>query len=472
MSTQKKDLGASNADTFSTCIDLPGEAVQCWRSNVKSVKVILRKHRDVIFNIQICKGAVYTLEAPYGDVYDARAKKFIPKGSRISFHDGEIMHLWVSREFKGSLVLKSKNNVLGHYEPNVLDSVQHGSDPSVKPSPLIVTININSSQGKTAQSILGPRIDTAASPSESQANKKPVPTIDSAGIGPDSESSQKQSMHIFEIKHSETNVPREISEFMKHGGEQTAIDTNKLLTRNWLFGQIVGILAYYNDNEPWIKELWREKFYLQKVMHKNVGAKWYIVLSGNPRLRTIVTAARYGSANTKMLSITSGFGSAKGLKNAAWSGAKGGLQKAGLLAVFATITLDVVEWLADYEQRDPVTGKRKKDFFDLALKIGLDVAKVGISAVIATAAMASVIALTAAFTTVALPVAAVIVGTIFLSIAVGLAIDYVDKKTGASDKLNSAMRATAERLTSAAPKDYKNYKNTMMGALDQHSFGM
>jgi hypothetical protein len=461
MSAEKNEPSEANAHTFATCIDLPGEAVQCWKSNVTSVKVVLRKHRDVIFNIQIKTGAVYTLEAAYGDFYDARAKKLVPKGSRISFHDGEIMHVWVSREFKGSLMLKSKNNVLGHYEPNVLDSVQHGSDPTIKPPPLIVTIGINSQP-----------IHSAVTIPQSNQGRRPVPIATNAGAGLGSEATQNQTMHIVELKQSETNVPKEIADFIKHGGEQTALDTTGLLTRNWLFGQIIGMGAYYNDNEPWIKELWREKFYLQKVVHKKVGAKWYIVLSGNPRLRTIFTAARYGSANTKLLTITSGFGSANGLRHATWSGIKGGFQKAGLLAVFATITLDVAEWLADYEQRDPVSGKPKKDFFDLAFKIGLDLAKVGISAVIATALMAGVIAFAAVAGTAALPVAAVIIGTIALSIGVGLLIDYVDKKTGASDKLNFAIRTTAEHLTVSAPKDYKNYQDAMTSPFAQHAFGM
>lgn len=52
----------SNEKTLSKtqqlCIDLPGEAVQCWRSS-DNLQILLRKHRDVIFDIRIGNGASY-----------------------------------------------------------------------------------------------------------------------------------------------------------------------------------------------------------------------------------------------------------------------------------------------------------------------------------------------------------------------------------------------------------------------------
>ena len=58
------------------CIDLPGETVQCWRSS-DNIKVILRKHRDVIFEIKLAQGQKYTVESTRSDFYNANEKKLI-----------------------------------------------------------------------------------------------------------------------------------------------------------------------------------------------------------------------------------------------------------------------------------------------------------------------------------------------------------------------------------------------------------
>ena len=101
-----------------------------------------------------------------------------------------------------------------------------------------------------------------------------------------------QEMHIVEVKNTNVDAPKEIAEFFKQGGEETAIDANKLMSRNWLWAQIAGGGSYLSDNRKWIADLWKEKFYLQKVVHKNVGARWYIVFKGTPGLREEITADR------------------------------------------------------------------------------------------------------------------------------------------------------------------------------------
>ncbi|MDI7065495.1 hypothetical protein QMO17_30050, partial [Klebsiella pneumoniae] len=54
------------------CIDLPGEPVECWAES--DITVLLRKHRDVIFDIQVKKGASYTVEATEDWIYDVAKK--------------------------------------------------------------------------------------------------------------------------------------------------------------------------------------------------------------------------------------------------------------------------------------------------------------------------------------------------------------------------------------------------------------
>ena len=114
-------------------IDLPGETVQCWRSSEK-IQVVLRKHRDVIFEINIQNGEHYTVESK-GEFYCPMHKKLLKKRK---FLDGDRCHIWVSREFKDKLVLTSNGRVIGTYEVNQLDTTNYGSDPKTKPEPLMV----------------------------------------------------------------------------------------------------------------------------------------------------------------------------------------------------------------------------------------------------------------------------------------------------------------------------------------------
>lgn len=117
------------------CIDLPGEAVGCWRSS-DSLIVVLRKHRDVFFDINLVPGTIYTVEA-MSSFYLPGTKKLAKK---IDFKDGDRLHLWVGRDFSGSLVLKQGASVIGSFLVSTLDTQKYGPDPKVKPEPLMVVI--------------------------------------------------------------------------------------------------------------------------------------------------------------------------------------------------------------------------------------------------------------------------------------------------------------------------------------------
>ena len=124
------------------CIDLPGEAVQCWRSSDK-IQVVLRKHRDVIFDINLQTGVLYTIEAAE-DFYSPKNKKLLRK---FEFRDGEQCHIWVGREFQAKLVLKVVGMVLGTYEVNELDAAGYGADPKTKPEPLMIVMGKKEAPG-------------------------------------------------------------------------------------------------------------------------------------------------------------------------------------------------------------------------------------------------------------------------------------------------------------------------------------
>lgn len=443
-------------DTQQTCIDLPGETVRCTVYKPK-LEIMLRKHRDVIFELQLFKDMGYTVEADQSDFYSARDKKLFEfkKKHKIAFKDGERLHLWVSREFKGSLILKANGKVMARYQPNALDKNRYDAEPTTKPAPLIVVMKNEQSGTFAAPSL-------AASPERSTGADSimgmGVLNYDAIAFSkPRSVSEQDQSMHVVEVKPG-PDMPQQVADFLKSGGEQTALDANGIMTRNWLWVQMAGSAAYLSDNKPWIKEMWRQKFYLQRVNHK-AGEKVYVVFKGNPGLRTFLSGTRYAATHAKVLAITAGAGTAAGLRHAAWEGAKGAMKKgAALTVVFATV-INVAEWLVDYEERDPVTGKPKKDFFDLVLKIGVDVVKAVISAAIGSLVMGFLVGFG-----VVSGGALVVVGTIALAIGIGLGIDFVDKFTSGSEKLNSLMRGGSRHLEDKLPKDYLGYENALCSA--------
>lgn len=215
-------------------------------------------------------------------------------------------------------------------------------------------------------------------------------------------------------------------------------------------------------SSEWAKR--KEKFYLQRVTHKS-GPRWYIVFKGNAGLRQYLSATRYGVEHAKVIAISAGAGSVAGMRHASWGAAKGAVQGGGLLALIFTITLSTAEWLGDYEQRDAQTGKPKRDFLDLCSRIGIDVAKAVASAMIGSVLVALVSMGAMALGLAALPAAAIVVGSIAASVLVGIGLDWLDKKTGASEKLSGAVRDAVGHLGKKLPNDYSSYDRSIEVAL-------
>jgi len=127
--------------TQRVCIDLPGEDFSCYLTE-PNLEVMLRKHRDVVIDINVKEGKSYTIEANSGDFYSPKDKKLIShkKKQKITFKDGERLHLWVGRSFKGELIIKDGQRLIGQYAPMKLDMVNYGDNPATKPEPLIIAI--------------------------------------------------------------------------------------------------------------------------------------------------------------------------------------------------------------------------------------------------------------------------------------------------------------------------------------------
>lgn len=453
----KSNAVPADESVFTTCIDLPGESVQCWNPRAKKIKVVLRKHRDVLIDIAAFKGMKYEIWADESPIYCSTTKKLYGKNKRLTMLDGERCNLWISREFKGAINIGAAGRVVGRYYPQVLDKVKYDAAPTTKPIPFVIAIH------NFAESAPKPSAQQSIQRAYNFDRKRqllPGPE-DKDYTNIDSEA--KAVMHILAIDQDKAGIPDRVAKFIQSGGEQLTIDPGDVMTRNWIGGQIVGMGSFYSDNRAWIKELWGKKFHIQKVRHGS-GTRYYLIFKGDPTLRRIFTAARYSVGNEKVLAFTAGIG--RGMTGkAVGDAAKGAFKNCGLLAVAFTVAIDIAEWLKDYGEYDPKTGKPKKDFCDLFVKIGIDITKG-----VLTSAVTAVLLGTFVFLGVITGGIGLVVGSVVIALLVGYSIDFVDNQLGASSKINQTFRDAAKHLGRKAPNDYGKFEMEIETAT-QFEFG-
>lgn len=417
-------------DTQVTCIDLPGEPIRCVRTKPK-LRVVLRKHRDVVFDIKLGSGGSYTVESEKSHFYSERDGHLVMPHTPIQFQDGERLHLWVARTFAGKLLLKKNGKLIAAYEPNKIDPFTcTAQNPEGKPAPLIVSIQMAS----------GMNTATSSQRSVSQELLEDM-----------------QTMHVMEVKNQGMQTPKEILDFFASGGEETAIDTNSVVTRNWLLGQLVGAGVYGLENQKWIRELNGQRFYLKKRIRKSGEAVYDVIFTGNHKIRELLKGTRYLADNPVVLTITNGAGTANGIRHAAWNATKSTFKKLGAVGIVFSIFTDVAEWIGDYDQIDPATGKPKSSVLDLMSRVGVNLVKVGIVAALTTVAMAGLAFLFTALFAAALPVTAVVAGTIVVTILVSYGMDFADKNWGVSESIKKSIQKQAAYLREKYPKDYYSY---------------
>ncbi|KAB0661124.1 hypothetical protein [Burkholderia diffusa] len=469
-------MGGKALVQHQVCIDLPGEPVSCWAET--DITVLLRKHRDVVFEVHLHKGNNYTVEATEDWFYDTKAKRRVKTGK---FQDGERYHVWIGRDFKGFLVLKKDGVELQRYSMLLLNTDNHGSDPKTKPEPITLIYGGQSGVSGTPKlANFWQYPSGSSSATTGQATYRPNWQLGLSGLSsgmttiddqyscrmllplaaPTAQAETSQVMHIFEVDVK--TIPNDLITALENGGaDETAIDTAHVATRNWIIGQVAGFFGYVGDNLPWIRELMKSKFKLIKIVHRNAGPKWYVVFKGTIGSRTEISAAKYSVKNTKILAITGGAGTAKSMAQAAWRSAKGSMTtKAGVITLVLTIALDFAEWYHDYKQVD-ASGKPRKDLCDLFAKIGIDLVVAGLTAAL-TSMVVGAIASAAAIA--AVPVALTVAVAIGVAVAVGYIVNYVDKKVEFTKWVANKLREIGESYEKYMPKDYNPY-SPMFGAL-------
>jgi hypothetical protein len=282
MATDNKTKDGSDLTVQEHCVDLPGESVQCWiGGGTDKLKVILRKHRDVIFDIHLGNGKTYALETTESDFYSARDKKLVYAAQRgkVTFNDGERMHVWVSRGFRGALVLKCDDHVLSEVKPNEWDTHRYNDDPKEKPAPIIVAIG--------------------------HRPIAPKPTAQVARESHENPHTDDESLHVHEV--SKEGAPSYVLEFFVKGGESLHLDKENIITQNWILAQLGGAGGYTLDNREWMKELLKCEFKILKVVHKS-GPRMYVVFNATGKLRELMAETIYSLQHPKIMKIMGGAG--------------------------------------------------------------------------------------------------------------------------------------------------------------------
>lgn len=411
MST-KKAGAATAAKTQEVCIDLPGETVRCWRSS-DNIKVILRKHRDVFFDINLKKDSIYTVESKH-DFYSPREKKLLKKAL---FFDGERFNVWVGRDFQGCLVLKINDAVIGQYEVNKLDTVSYGVDPKAKPEPLLVILGHK--RGNAAFSC------TPADPfGLDSAQLAILPTIDPKlpflkDVGsrfdyayPQQFPEVKEYVAVTEVRPDEIQPqilaqletgavagrPSEIFAVSKEGSEHSQIYQALGAAATYIAGSETLTSNWFKETAGYLQENFRalDKIAMTVRIEKKAKGKYRALIKGKPLTQLVAQSlgagkakiahhrGALGSAATGFIdggfgkSGKSGYGGARRIMMTASENFKGGVK----IQFIGTVIDIFVDAHAVYFDQ-----KGSKDLSEFLGRAGVSIAKAG-----ATAAISSVLA--------------------------------------------------------------------------------
>lgn len=402
------------------CIDLPGETVQCWRSN-DNIRVTLRKHRDVIFDINLASGRTYSVESTGSDLYNSRDKKLIRGNNAgvVTFKDGEKLHLWIARNFKGALLLKCGTILLMRILPDEFDERQYDGKPRTKPAPIIVALGHVSPYSTSAGT---------AAPSPSAKVAMPAP----AAAPVDEEVSL-----VCVVEGTASEMPAILTSHFSSGGGKSGfadIDPFEVATRNWLWGQAAGSAAYVKDNWTWLRASLDRKvangFRLVSVKAHRVGGKVRFYFSGYSKYNSVFGPGGFNPGNERIMSIFSGAGKASTTLTGAAKGAAASFKGFALVSFIFGSATAIAEWKADVS----------KDGYDLAASLCVTVLKTLLGA----ALTALVIALIIAGLTLMVGGSVLVVAVGALTIAAGIGANYLvdalDKYAGKSitgDQKNS-----------------------------------
>lgn len=394
------------------CIDLPGETVKCWRSS-DNIKVVLRKHRDVIFDLNLGKNKTYTVHATASDFYNARDKKLVQATRRdaVKFRDGERMHLWITRSFEGSLVLKCDGETLMTLTPNEVDKHQYDDSPTTKPSPIII--------------VLGTAHPTKPAPT-TPLTRKPMQVGESTP-SPSAAPIDEDFPVVCVVDGDVKGMPVALAEHIKRGGGKPVLadlDPFDVATRNWIWGQVAGVAAYAADNWDWIRASLDSKtsrgFRLVSAKIHMVRGRVRFYFSGYSKLNFMFGPGGFGPAHERIVSIFAGFGSTDSTFRAVTKGVVGTFAKCSLVSLVFSGATAYAEWTDDVQ----------KDRYDLAAALFMTVLKAIVAAALTVLIVAIIVMVVLGAAGASMPVIVVGALTVGGSLGFNYLLDAADKSYG------------------------------------------
>lgn len=468
------------------CIDLPGEAVNCRAET--ELTVLLRKHRDVVFDIKLHAGATYTVTTTHPDRSNGRfydTKRKVNTGE-TTFKDGESCHIWIGRNFEGSLILKQGQKVLGRYPISKMDCTKGCSDdPKDKPAPMFITLHDDRDfvknlmalseipalsqrpvspllasgleqakaglDGKKFNAALGQARRAASAPVPYSEAKVEVPT---EGL---------PAIHAFKIKQtSGPEVPPDLTGFFKSGAEAYTWDPLNTLSRNFLLSQIPGFFGYMTD-AIWkgpLKGFWNRTF----VIQRSSSGEFTLLFSTSAKETKIVGyllgVYKTVSTDIKVMTIAGGTGSLAGTRRAAWGAANASVlpTTATGKALGVTIAMDYMAWLHDYEPSAD-GGPPKRDLGKLFASVVSDASQMWMTTFITTWIVSLLFAggaVLAGGAAVGASIGTIALGTVALIVIVGYAVAVIFNLVEFNKHITELYNLVGSQLEKKLPGDYGN----------------
>lgn len=449
------------------CIDLPGESVSCWRSS-DNLRVVLRKHRDVFFDVNLKPGATYTVEA-VSDFYYPLSKKLVRK---VDFKDGERLHLWVGRGFKGDLVLKQGATIIGSFTVSVLDTEEYGTDPKIKPEPLMVLLGSREMQNSILhqpndpygllrmRDFFNPQYDPKVAILRDYGTRyeysctKGDPEISDYVCVTEAASSDLQE-HVRGRLDDGSAVEGDISQIFvaptidqKPSGLYAAlaatisnISGNEYLTSNW-----------FKESAGYLQENWRslDKILMRVRVEKKAKGKYRVVFRGRPlskiaaqaigagaQVKTVYHSTPMGAGKSAFLDGgfardgKSGYGGMKRIILTSSENFRGGMK----IQIIGTV-IDIIGDVNDVYFKE----EGSKDLSEFLGRAGVSLMKAGATAVMGSVIAALLVAGAAIFFTAGVPVVlgmAIVAGGYILAATI---VDKVDSHFGIKEAVAERTR--------------------------------
>ena len=467
-------------------IDLPGEPVECWADT--ELKVVLRKHRDVVFDIKLGTGATYTVSTDRGDskhgrFYDPKRKLNVTK---TTFTDGELCHLWLGRNFEGCLILSQGTKEVGRYPIQRMDGTKGCTeDPKDKPAPVLIVLRDDKAFVKNlltladlpelkqqpVSPVLSKALDRAragqaglsASPFGEKVASAEVVRHQFGRL--DEPKGALMTIHAFKIKQtSGPTVPQAVLEFFASGAEAYHLDPLHTLSRNFILAQIAGSLGYMGDtfwNGP-MKGFWRRAFIIQKSSNGEFTLVFSTSTTETRIVGYLLGVYKTASDDIKVMTIAGGAGSLSASARATWSAANASVNPATMTgkSVLFAIAMDSMAWLYDYVSEGE-SKRSKRDFAKLLAAICSDFAQSWITTATTTAFVSVLLSFgTVTLGAAAAPIWSLAVGTMIVLAVAGyytsLAFNLMNVNQHISDTLISAGHLLEKRLENDYLDAYSN----------------